>query len=339
MKAARESVGSMQDAGVKRAAVSVTAPAWLAGGALVQAHEHELSAVRWVESNRAWLLAALQERGAVVLRGFEVLSVEDFEDIATIAGDEEKPQPYENRSTPRSRVKGNIFTSSEYPAYEAITLHNENSYSTQWPGVILFLCQQAALSGGETPIADSRRVYLSIPVATRSLFESKGITYLRNYGKVGLSWEETFQTTSKTEVENYCSRHAIEWRWDQGGGLHTRQTLPAMRHHPVTGEAVWFNQAHLFHISNLGSMGSHLLNTLGSDGVPRDALFGDGSEIPVSLLDDIRAIYENHAVLLKWRANDLVVLDNMLWAHGRRPFTGARRVIVAMTKMMRGRTI
>ena len=336
MSSAGDSVSSVPDTGVAQHAASITTPAWLGGGALVQAHEKELSARKWVESHAAWLTGTLKTRGAILLRGFGTLSVDDFEGIATTAGCGERPQPYENRSTPRQNIKGNIFTSTEYPAPEAITLHNENSYSAEWPGVILFLCQQPALTGGETPIADSRQVYSSIPVATRSLFESKGVTYVRNYGKLGLSWEETFQTTSQEEVERYCARQRIEWKWREGGGLQTRQTLPAVRKHPLTGESVWFNQAHLFHVSNLGSKGSFLLKSLGSDGVPRNALFGDGSEIPASLLQEIRAIYDTHAVPLDWRANDLAILDNMLWAHGRRPFSGTRRVIVAMTKMIRG---
>ena len=77
--------------------------------------------------------------------------------------------------------------------------------------------------------------------------------YVRNYGKLGLSWEEAFQATNKDEVENYCAPHSIEWKWQHGGGLQTRQTLPATRNRPITGETVWFNQAHLFHVSNLGN--------------------------------------------------------------------------------------
>ena len=255
MNSAEDSVSSLHDTDAAQGAASITAPPWLGSAVLVQAHEKELSARKWVESQATWLTSTLRARGAILLRGFGTLSIDDFEDIATIAGGGERPQPYENRSTPRQNVKGNIFTSTEYPPSEAITLHNENSYSAEWPGVILFLCQQPALTGGETPIADSRQVYSSIPVAIRSPFESKGITYVRNYGKLGLSWEETFQTTSKDEVEQYCARQRIEWKWRQGGGLQTRQTLPAVRNHPITGAPVWFNQAHLFHVSNLGSKG------------------------------------------------------------------------------------
>ena len=35
-------------------------------------------------------------------------------------------------------------------------------------------------------------------------------------------------------------------------------------------------------------------------------------------------------VTFPWRRGDVLLLDNMLTAHGRRPFTGDRRVLVAM---------
>ena len=35
-------------------------------------------------------------------------------------------------------------------------------------------------------------------------------------------------------------------------------------------------------------------------------------------------------VTFSWQRGDVLVLDHMLTAHGRRPFTGARRVLVAM---------
>lgn len=318
-------------------AVSITEPEWLSGGLLAVATEEQVHAVDWLQSRKKCFDTSLGTRGAILLRGFMAISVDEFAEIATLAGRGEAPQPYANRSTPRKRIKGNIFTSTEYPASEAITLHNENSYSAEWPGVILFLCQEPAGKGGETPIADSRRVYSSISATTRALFESKGVTYVRNYGRIGLSWQETFQTDRQDDVERYCQHHAIVWEWRPDGGLHTRQTLPAVRHHPLTGEPVWFNQAHLFHISNLGDTNGDLLKALGKYGVPRHALFGDGSEIDSALLQEVRATYEKLAVPLGWQRNDLVLLDNMLWAHGRRPFAGSRRVIVAMTKMMQDR--
>jgi len=315
------------------ARVSISEPPTLRGAVVACADETGAVAIDWLRSHRSWLLDVLGTRGAVLLRRFAPIGLEEFEEIAALAG-AGPPLPYENRSTPRSTVKGNIYTSTEYPASQAIPLHSENSYSSQWPARILFLCVQPARKGGETPIADNRHVYASIPAATRELFESKGVTYVRTYGDLGLSWQETFQTEKREEVEAYCAAHALGLEWGDNARLRTRQTLPASRVHPITGAPVWFNQAHLFHVSTLGEVGDELLEVLGKDNLPRNAVFGDGSDIDVAMLQDVHRAYEQHAVPLEWQANDLVILDNMLWSHGRLPFTGPRRVLVAMTGVL-----
>lgn len=314
--------------------VAITAPEWLEGGALATVVQRaDLSALHWLLAHKTSMADILRSRGAVLLRGFAPITVDEFESIATVVGG--PPQPYENRSTPRRTVKGNILTSTEYPASELIPIHNENSYSTSWPRHILFLCMQPASSGGATPIADSSRVYASISPSTRGVFESKGVMYLRNYGDLGLSWQETFQTQRKEDVEAYCRRHDMQFEWI-GSGLRTRQVLPATRAHSVTGAPLWFNQAHLFHVSSLGCVAKQLLEICEPQRLPRHALFGDGSEIPESLLDEIRAVYDSHAVPVSWARNDLLILDNMWWGHGRHAFVGPRRVVVAMSGQITG---
>ncbi|WP_254896579.1 TauD/TfdA family dioxygenase, partial [Amycolatopsis sp. Hca4] len=84
------------------------------------------------------------------------------------------------RSTPRSNVAGNIYTSTEYPPAESIPMHNENSYSASWPARLFFLCDTAAETGGATPIADSRAVYRLLPEDLRERFAG-GVTYTRAF--------------------------------------------------------------------------------------------------------------------------------------------------------------
>ena len=314
--------------------MTISEPPWLKGGTQILAPDARTSALCWLKEQHSWAQKALLESGALLLRGFSAINVDELEAIATLVGGE-RPQPYENRSTPRTSVKGNIYTSTEYPASEVIPLHNENSYSAGWPAQILFLCEQPAQQDGETPIADSRKVYTSISPETRAAFERKGVMYTRHYCEVGLSWQQTFHTDQRAEVEQYCHRNNIQFEWDAAGELSTRQVLPACRRHPITQQWVWFNQAHLFHISNLGSFAQDLLDIYGPQRVPRNAFFGDGSEIEIPLLDEIRAAYAAHSVPLAWSRNDLLILDNMLWAHGRRTYAGPRRILVAMTRMIR----
>jgi hypothetical protein len=41
-------------------------------------------------------------------------------------------------------------------------------------------------------------------------------------------------------------------------------------------------------------------------------------------------------VVFPWRQGDVVLLDNMLALHGRKPFSGPRKILVAMAEACRG---
>lgn len=286
----------------------------------------------WASANRAFIESQLLKFGAILFRGFNLKSAAEFEQfIRAVSGE---LLEYTYASTPRRRVEGQIYTSTEYPAEATIPSHNEMSYSRNWPMKIFFFCAQPAQSGGETPIADSRRVFQSIAPEIRHEFERKGVMYARNYGeKLDLPWQKVFRTSERSEVEDYCRRAGIEFEWKAGNCLKTRQVCQAVSAHPKTGDKVWFNQAHLFHISNLSAEARQQLQaSLPEDQLPRNAYYGDGAAIEDSVLDEIREKYEQEAVAFNWAKGDVLMLDNMLSSHGRRPFEGARQVLVGMSE-------
>ncbi len=268
--------------------------------------------------------------GGVLLRGFSLPSLEAFRAFAAAFG--HPLLSYEFGSTPRSNVGGGIYTSTEYPAHQAIALHNEQAYTREWPMKIWFHCVTAAPDGGETPIADSRAIYRRMPDHILRRFEP-GVRYVRNYGDVDVPWQQVFNTDSRAEVEAYCLRNGIEYKWTADGGLRTEQLCQAVARHPVTQEMVWFNQAHLFHASNLPpEVREALVALVGEAHLPRDARFADGSPIPDALLDEVRAVLDAESVFFPWEPGDVLMLDNMLVAHGRAPFKGPRKVVVAMAQ-------
>jgi alpha-ketoglutarate-dependent taurine dioxygenase len=115
--------------------------------------------------------------------------------------------------------------------------------------------------------------------------------------------------------------------------LRTRQTCQAVARHPVTGDMVWFNQAHLFHISNLQpEVRETLLDIVDEEDLPRNVYYGDGSPIEDEVLNEIRAVLDDCAISFPWQEGDVLMLDNMLSAHARAPFEGKRKVIVAMAE-------
>jgi alpha-ketoglutarate-dependent taurine dioxygenase len=274
----------------------------------------------------------LQRDGGILFRGFSLEGAEQFREFAASFG--HPLLNYEFGSTPRSSVTQGVYTSTEYPAHQSIPLHNEQAYSRDWPMKIWFYSMIAAQSGGETPIADSREVYRRMPVHIRERFVSKGLMYVRNFGNgLDVAWEQVFNTKDRAVAEAYCRAHGIVCEWKDDGELRTRQTCQAVARHPRTGEMVWFNQAHLFHISNLQpEVRESLLDIVDEEDLPRNVYYGDGSPIEDEILEEIRGVLDQCMIRFPWQEGDVLMLDNMLAAHARAPFEGKRKVIVAMAE-------
>ena len=299
--------------------------------ALYEAASPGMCPVTWATANAERLNDRLLSAGACLLRGFDVPDESVFSRFVRVFGEELIEYTY--RSTPRSKV-GDVYTSTEYPASELIPLHNEMSYTSSWPQRIWFYSAVAARVGGQTPLADSHAVYLRIPAPVRERFERHGVRYVRNYRTgLGVSWQETFPNMDRAAVEHFCRERGIAFEWLEGGAsLRTTETCQAVAEHPVTGRPVWMNQAHLFHVSSLNEATQlALLEIMEEEELPRNAYLGDGSPIDAADLEAVRSAYAAEALLFPWQQGDLLMVDNMLMAHGRMSFEGPRKVLVAMT--------
>ena len=284
----------------------------------------------YVESSLRTTHEKLLDHGALLFRGFAVRNAEDFSRFVAVVRHSQMEYVY--RSTPRTSVRAGIFTATEYPKDQEIPLHNENSYQRIWPLRVAFCCLVPSETGGETPIADVRRVTARLGEGIVNEFALRGVRYVRHYRpNMDLPWQTVFQTEDREALRRFCAANDICHTWLDSNTLRTEQECHGVAHHPVTREAVFFNQAHLFHISSLESDAAEsLIELFGPQALPRQSYFGDGGEIPLEMLNAVREAFRQEAVMFPWRAGDVMWLDNMRFAHGRRPFTGARRVLVAL---------
>jgi alpha-ketoglutarate-dependent taurine dioxygenase len=292
-----------------------------------------LDPLSWARNNRDYIESLLQQHGGILFRHFDLSSATQFEQFINAISDE--LLEYRERSSPRSRVSGNIYTSTDYPANQTIFLHNENSYQRRFNLKIFFFCVHPGNSGGETPIADCRKVYERVSPDVRQRFVEKKWLYVRNYGEgFGLPWQTVFQTTNRSEVEEHCRERDIEFEWKSGDRLRTRAVLPAIARHPKTKEPVWFNHATFFHVSSLEPwIRDALLEEFGSaDELPTNTCYGDGEPIEADVLEELRAAYRAETVSFPWQRGDVMLLDNMLAAHGRAPYSGPRKILVGMSE-------
>jgi len=281
-----------------------------------------------------YLRDKLLEHGALLLRGFPALDPPAFaEFVRQFSG--KTPLSYAGGASPRINLGGGVYTSTEYPGHYALSLHNEMSYTSRWPRHLFFYCAIAPERGGETPLADSRRVLKKIDAEVVGQFKRKKIRYVRNLhggSGTGYSWQEAFETEDRAVFENLCRAACIDWTWRADGGVRLSEVRPATAVHPQTGEEVWFNQAEGFHPSASGVAADSELNSpVSEDELRLNAFHGDGSSLSLSALEHIREVTRAEAAFFPWRASDILIVDNMLACHGRMPFRGARKILVAMT--------
>lgn len=298
---------------------------------VIRPADESVSLLELASRYRIPLRQRLLLHGGILFRGFSDVVLGTFRRlIVTVSGE---PLQYQERSSPRHEIKDNIYTSTDYPCRQSIFLHNEQSYNLTWPLRIFFHCVVAASAGGATPLADCRRIYRRISEQTCRALEENGYCYARHFGDgFGLTWEEAFQTDQRAVVEEYCRANNINFSWKSDGTLSTRQIRPVVVSHPETGEATWFNHLTFFNVSTLGHETAEALLSFGKEQLPNNTYYADGSDIDPPILEELRAAYRAETVTFPWREGDILMLDNMLVAHGREPFTPPREVVVGMAE-------
>lgn len=283
-------------------------------------------------SQREFFRQRLLQYGAILLRGFDVRTIDEFENFARLFSGKEFFN-YAGGVSPRIALSKGVYTSTEYPPNLTLALHNELSYSEIYPRHLYFFCQTAPQIGGQTTLGDSRRILRNISPKTVGLFKHKKIRYDRNLTAekgAGYSWQEAFETDDREAVENQCRKIGADFEWKPTGNLRVSQVRPATAIHPETGEEVWFNQADGFHSSALDAETYDWIIS-NNEEFRLNSCFGDGSPIAEGMLECIRGVLQKETVPHRWQTSDVLILDNMLAAHGRMPFSGARKIALAMT--------
>lgn len=284
---------------------------------------------QWIGANLSRVESAMARYGAILFRGFKVDSMDAF---SMAAGAMVTSLAADNGEHNRSAVSDKVYTPVSYPADKKILWHNENSYNFEWPKRIFFSSQVTASEGGETPIADARALYRSLPSDLREPFERKGVMYVRGYGGgVGLHWKKVFGVESRADAEDYCRKHRMQWIWRDDDRLFTQAVRPAVIDHPDTGERCWITQAQHWHPRCLDKETRRSIEEIYSeDEFPRNCFYGDGAPIEDDVMDEICKNYERIEFSYPWQNRDLMAVDNILLAHARNPYRGERKLFVGM---------
>jgi len=286
----------------------------------------DVNVFEWAKKNKDSINNILLEKGAVLLRGFKIGGAENFNKLFSIISGE--AIEYKNRTSPRDQVYNNVYTSTSHPNDQIIHMHTENSYSNIYNRIISFYSLIPAPKGGETPIADERKLMKSLKKETIKKFREKGILYVRNsMPGIGLDWKTIYQTQDKSELTKILKDLGHEFTWIYDDHLRTKWRLPAIQNHPITNEEIWFN--HMF-FGLKHHYDPEVIEFLGEENLPFATYYGDGTEIESEVVQEFIDFYKENAIVFKWQKDDFLVLDNTMFSHGRRPFEGARTTLTAM---------
>lgn len=289
------------------------------------------SLTAWAKAEREHLRALRLRHGALLFRGFEFAEPKDFQEFVSVFAN---LQTYQGGASQRSKVDGLVYTSTDMAAHYEISQHHESAYTPTMPAIIGFFCALPSATDGETPLADARRVTARLPDELKNRFAENGLRYINNlpdrFG-FGKSWQAQFQSEDRDEVEAKLREGGYEWTWKPNGSLRTELRCDALLPHPETGERLWVNQADHWHPSGLqNETRAKLAKVLSEEDFPMNVTFGDGSPVEEKDLECVRSVVRSEKTQFPWEKGDVLICDNFLVSHGRRSYTGDRKVYVAL---------
>jgi alpha-ketoglutarate-dependent taurine dioxygenase len=195
-----------------------------------------------------------------------------------------------------------------------LPIHGEMYYLKNRPTVLWFYCVIPAIEDGETTVCDGVQVYKQLSEATKKLFRTKHLKYIRSYANG--QWQNRYQTNDLSVVDKFCKENELKLEIDR-----ETQSITTEYIYPAVIKSQW-GREDVF-INNI--LPVEWQETRGIKG--SIVRLEDGSRIPDDVLLEIKDVIDKMTQNVSWKAGDIMMIDNTRILHGRRAFSDQRREI------------
>lgn len=252
------------------------------------------------------LVDAFKTHGALLLRGFEV-DMAAFRDLTrTLCANS-----VFNESPGRELLDAENNIQTVNTGLEAFPLHPELSREPWKPDAAFFWCMNPPTQGGETTVCDGVEVVKNLPADVRAAFENRRLLYRQMASPELLQY--WFGTTTPDDAALANPSRGCPYKFARlNGGVMRYFTRPALHRPMFTSELAWGN----FLLFARGT---------GRKGFPA---FDDAQPVPDALLSVVKEVSDRLSAPIQWRKNDIIILDNTRFMHGRNRIidAGERRI-------------
>ena len=263
------------------------------GGCLIEpSHEGSI-----FELNKENLVNIFEEKGLIVFRNFNLdkKKITQFTDIFT--------KRYANDALRRSiRLKDNKIRDVD-PGKLEMPLHSEASYSPSWPEIIWFYCNLAPKKSGQTTVCDGQSIYKNLSSAEKKFFLENQILYDL---KIPFG-EKNLKNKSK-------EKKLKPWHIDHPGvkdcyiNFSSREVIFKFKRYAINKS----------NYTDELAFANHLQIILNRDPQVVKITMENGKKVPTKIMKKIKKISNDLTVNLEWKNQDLCMIDNKRFMHGRR---------------------
>ncbi|KAL3511736.1 hypothetical protein ACH5RR_024453 [Cinchona calisaya] len=283
-----------------------------------------------IKENKPWLETLLHKSGAVLFRGFPLITASDFNEVVEAFDFEELLCVGSVAS--RIKVVGRVSTANESPPDKKIEFHHEMAQVPVYPSKLFFFCEVEPGTGGETPLVLSHIVYKRMKEKHSEFvqkLEEHGVIYVRVVGEeddlsspIGRGWKRTFLTEDKAVAEERAAKLGIKLEWMENGVKTMMGPIPAIKFDKTRERKIWFNIMTAAYTAWKDARNDP----------EKTVTFGDGKPLPPHIIYDCMRILDEESVAIPWQKGDVLLIDNLAVLHSRKPFDPPRRILASLCK-------